>query len=181
MTRSIHRYTVWTKARDSVVLGASADQIAACRMVKDTHHVFGPDVIRPGNRKIDPIDYIFPVFIVEMSVLHCFPPPQSCCLSQFSLYPIPTEMETVNPASSCLFLVGFPRCVFSGASRPLVAGSGTPLLLAGFLAISELSALFRHFRFLCQDRLQSSVCKEADGRARFLLNLCKLTSSCTYI
>ena len=72
MTRSIHGDTVRAKARDPVVFRAATDQVAACGMVKNAHHVPGPDVIGPGHGNIDPVDHVFSFLIVEVSVLHVF-------------------------------------------------------------------------------------------------------------
>ena len=70
MPRSIHRHTVWPEPGDPVIFRGLIQQISSRCVVKHTIHILQTDIICPGNRHIHPVDHIFPIGIVKISIPH---------------------------------------------------------------------------------------------------------------
>ena len=70
--RGIHGHPVAPKLRNPVVLRRAAEEVAPGRMVYDRAHSLHAQVVGPRSRQVHPVHHIFPLFIVEMSVLHVF-------------------------------------------------------------------------------------------------------------
>jgi hypothetical protein len=59
MTRPVHRNAIWPETGYSVKFRAFIEKVTAGSMIKNTAHVLYADVICPGYRYINPVNYIF--------------------------------------------------------------------------------------------------------------------------
>jgi hypothetical protein len=66
----VHGHPVGPEPGNPVVFRGFIKKIAPGGMVKHPAHIPDTDIISPGNRHIDPVYHVFPVFIVKISVLH---------------------------------------------------------------------------------------------------------------
>ena len=72
MTRAVQRHAVGAEPGDAVIFRRFVEGIASGGLIEHCTHVAHTYVIGPGRRGIHPVDDIFAVLIVEMSVLHSF-------------------------------------------------------------------------------------------------------------
>ena len=70
VARAVHGDAVGAEAGDPVVFRGLVQQIASRGVVEYAVHILQADVVGPGNRHIHPVDYIFPIGIVKISVPH---------------------------------------------------------------------------------------------------------------
>ena len=74
--RPVHGDPVGPEAGDPVVLGAPAEEVAPGGVVDHGAQLLHPQIVGPGDGHVHPVDDIFPLLLVKVSILHGSCPPQ---------------------------------------------------------------------------------------------------------
>ena len=101
--RPIHGHAIGAEAGDAVVLRRFVEQIAPGDVVEHTVHFMQADVICPGYRHIHPVDHIFPVLIIKITIPHRLSLP-FCIFRIVSVYQNFRPLHRTGNAASCLSL-----------------------------------------------------------------------------
>ena len=106
---AVHGDAVGPEAGDAVILGGPVEQIPSRGVVEHAVHVLQTDVVGPGHRNVYPVDHIFPVLVVKITIAHKL----TSCL--FWLICVNVSIPQPGPFWKCLtmHLLVF-RCTFCG-------------------------------------------------------------------
>jgi hypothetical protein len=63
---------VCPEPRNPVVFRALVKQVAPGSLIKHSHKVFRANVISPAHRRINPLNNVFTLFIVKVTVTHLY-------------------------------------------------------------------------------------------------------------
>ena len=74
VTRPVERHAVRSEAGDAVMFGGAVKRVAAGVLRDHGAQVPDAQVIRPGDRDIRPLDHVFAIFVIEITIAHgCLP------------------------------------------------------------------------------------------------------------